>query len=104
MKTHMIYHAPKFSTDTKIEMLKDMAVTNLYSKLVLASLYAQNNKRPELDKELEELIEIYSRVSWPQYVDLRVIPLHQYCLKNQMKDCLTITSHYISEVESPYFI
>lgn len=103
MQTQMIYHAPKFSPETKIEMLKGMAETSLYSKLVLASLYAQNEKRSELNVHLNQLKEIYPTLSWPQYVDRRIVPLHEFCQKNQMQDCLTITSHYVSETESPFF-
>ena len=103
MNTHILYHDKNLSLESKIDRLKEFTGVSLYAKLVSASISAQLMDKEKVVEKINELDLISKKVQWPQYYDQRIIPLHNYCVKKKMNNCLKLTRHYNKEVNSPFF-
>jgi len=104
LQTYIIYYERDISLEKRVHALSKLADRYFYSKLVLATLYFENNREKEASALVDEVFQEYEKINWNDYYDsIMAKQLEPYCRKSNNLNCLKITSHFNRQPNVPYF-
>ncbi len=104
LQTFILYYEEEISLDKRIVALSKLADVYFFSKLVLATLYIENNRKREGIELIKEVSKDYDNIQWSNYYDLIMAKkLEPFCQSIKFQECLKITSHFSKIPEIPYY-
>lgn len=94
-QSYVLFYEKDFDLQKRMDTLSKLGQTTYFPKIVLASLNAQEDRKDEVDRIMNEIYGEKDQIKWSNYHEPMVAEvLAPYCLKNNMQKCLEISSHF----------
>ena len=94
-QSYVLFYEKDFDLQKRMDTLSKLGQTTYFPKIVLATLNAQEDRRDEVDRIMNEVYSDKDQIKWSNYHEPMVAEvLAPYCLKHHMQKCLEISSHF----------
>lgn len=103
-QSYVLFYEKNFDLQKRMDTLSKLAQGTYFPKVVLASLYAEIDRKEEVLKLTSEIHQEKDFIQWLDYYEPIVAEvLKPYCEKNHLEKCLEVSNHFTVKKKMPWY-